>query len=59
MKVGICDREVIPPFRKLKFTEENGAVTFYTLFFEVDEDLIIELNRTKHYAKCSYILKIN
>jgi hypothetical protein len=45
MKVRICDKEVIPPFRKLKFTEDNGAVIFYILFFEVDKELTIELNR--------------
>jgi hypothetical protein len=44
MKVGICDRDIIPPFRKLKFTEENEAVTYYILFFEVDEELTTELN---------------
>jgi Domain of unknown function (DUF4283)/Zinc knuckle len=43
LRVGVCDREVVPPFRKLKFTEQNGIVSFYTLFYEVEDDLNQEL----------------
>jgi Domain of unknown function (DUF4283)/Zinc knuckle len=28
LRIGVCDREVIPKYRKLKFTETNGTVTF-------------------------------
>jgi hypothetical protein len=36
LKVGVSDVDVIPPFRKLKFIEEDGSVRFYILFFEID-----------------------
>jgi hypothetical protein len=38
MKVRVCDIEVIPPFRKLKFTNKLGQVTFHTLRYQIDFD---------------------
>jgi hypothetical protein len=32
MRVDVCDRDIIPPYRKMKFTNVNGIATFYTLF---------------------------
>jgi hypothetical protein len=43
MRIGVCDRDIIPSFRKLKFTDINRAVTFYTLFYEVEDDLNLEI----------------
>jgi hypothetical protein len=59
MRVGVCDRDVIPSFRKMKFTEHNGIISFYTLFYEVEDDLNNELlvkemeigNKRKSYWK--------
>jgi hypothetical protein len=39
MRVGVCDRDIVPSFRKMRFNEVNGAVTFYTLFYEIEDDL--------------------
>jgi hypothetical protein len=39
LKLRVSDLEVIPPFRKLKFTESNGVVRFYILFFEIDHEV--------------------
>jgi hypothetical protein len=38
MKVGVPDVDVIPPFRKIKFTNKLGQVTFYHLN-EIDFDV--------------------
>jgi hypothetical protein len=38
IKIGIADIEVIPPFRKLKFTERDGLVSFHTLYYEFDRE---------------------
>lgn len=38
MKVGVCDKEVIPPLRKLKFVEDDGEVKFFVLRFEMESD---------------------
>jgi hypothetical protein len=43
MRIGVCDRDIIPLYRKLKFTDVNGVATFYTLFYEVEDDLNMEL----------------
>jgi Zinc knuckle len=43
MRVGVCDRDIIPPYRKMKFTDVNGIATFYTLFYEVEDDLNMKL----------------
>jgi hypothetical protein len=34
----VCDIEVIPPFRKLKFTNKLGQITFHTLRYQIDFD---------------------
>jgi hypothetical protein len=31
IKVGLCDRGVIPTYRKTKFTDENGVIFFHDL----------------------------
>jgi Zinc knuckle len=38
LKLGVSDLDVIPPFRKLKFTDNNGIIRFFTLFFEIDHE---------------------
>jgi Domain of unknown function (DUF4283) len=38
IKIGIADIEVIPPFRKLKFTEGDGSVSFHTLYYNLDHE---------------------
>jgi hypothetical protein len=38
IKIEIADIEVIPPFRKLKFTEVDGSVSFHTLYYELDHE---------------------
>jgi hypothetical protein len=39
MRVGVCDRDIIPPFRKLKFIEENEDVMFCILFSKLRMNL--------------------
>jgi Domain of unknown function (DUF4283)/Zinc knuckle len=39
LKIGVCDKETIPEYRKVKFTDENGMVSFHILKFEIEEEL--------------------
>jgi Domain of unknown function (DUF4283) len=38
IKIGIANIEVIPPFRKLKFTEGDDSVSFHTLYYDLDHE---------------------
>jgi hypothetical protein len=40
LRIGMCDRDVIPKYRKLKFTEINGNVTFYHLKYDVEDNSV-------------------
>lgn len=38
MKVGVCDKKIIPPLKKLKFVEDDGEVKFFVMRFEIESD---------------------
>jgi hypothetical protein len=49
LKLGVADTYIIPPFRKIKFIDFDGTISFHTLFFKIDHEanmLMVEpLNR--------------
>jgi Domain of unknown function (DUF4283) len=38
MKLGISDIDVIPLFRKMKFHDFDGSISFHIMFFEIDHE---------------------